>query len=104
MLRDALIEMGVKSPDDDSAPSLKDFGFHHTADFVRRAYLYLIRGWGWPDGAGWANEDRRLLEDLDAYHEQYITVATAAQNGYRGKSYEEQETAVERRRLGQDEL
>lgn len=81
MQRDWLAVNG-KADESDPPAFVGDFGFYLPFGYVRRAYLYLERGWGWPEGSGWAEQDARLLDDLDTYYQQFAQVSKSAEQGW----------------------
>jgi hypothetical protein len=90
---------------DPGAPELTDISFQMPFDFVRRAFLYLQRGWGWPEGGGWAEQDARLLDDLDTYQLYYGVAEKEVAAGWKPqRGYEELEESVTQWQLGMDHL
>lgn len=97
MRRDWLTQQGRGS---EEATPLSDFGFNYPVEFVRRAYLYLQQGWGWPEAGGWAEQDGRLLDDIDRYHAEFAAVGKAVEVWWQGSDqYEDQEYEVEPRSM-----
>lgn len=107
MRRDAFALMGSEtdSESDTSAPEPREIKFHLPFDYVRRAYLYLSRGWGWPEEGGWGNQDARLIEDLDTFQYHFGLAEKDVRAGWKPRSsYEDIDESASEWQIGADQF
>lgn len=82
-LRSAALREKQESKERAGPVAPHDFGFNFPFDYVQTAASILKHShWSsWPNGAGWANEDSALIEDVLLYFQLERRAEWEAENG-----------------------